>query len=300
MVVIDGEMPGKGGKFLYQDVLLEGTYLPAGSLADSEAVLASYHTAHALATGVMLDDPTGWLEKRMTDVRRQFPHRSRVEARSRTALDASLNGLAAPASRDTLALQAQSWVFPTGITTHALLVAGLRNPTVRRRYETTRALLAEHGRLDLHEHLLGLLGSERWTPAEAERHLEAVARLYDAAIPVDAPGYRFAGDVTALARPISIDGSRDMIARGYHREAAFWLVVAGSRALQKLAQGQRRDLVAIHESPYRALLAGLGIATDADFLARRDRALALLPEVDRAAQAIMDATPEIVGDEEDA
>lgn len=59
-----------------------------------------------------------------------------------------------------LAIQAQGWVFPTGIMTHVLLVAGLRNPTVRRRYEAARDLLADHDGLDLHDRLLELLGSE--------------------------------------------------------------------------------------------------------------------------------------------
>jgi hypothetical protein len=231
----------------------------------------------------------------MDSIRHEFPRRSWVETRCADARSAVTRGLASFPAAESLAVRAQGWVFPTGVMTHILLGAGLRNPTVRRRYETTRDLLAEHGRLDVHERLLRLLGSERLTPAEAERHLGSIARLYDAAIPVDAPGYRFSADVTDLARPISIDGCQDMIRRGYHREAAFWLVVTGSRALQKLEHGTRPDLAATHEDDFQALLAGLGIASDEDFLARCDQALALLPEIDRLAGAIMDATPGIVG-----
>ena len=78
-------------------------------------------------------------------------------------------------------LSGSGWVFPTGIMTHVLLVAGLRNPTVRPRYETTRDLLAEHDRLDLHERLLNVLGSRAMSPEQAARHLDAIARIYDAA-----------------------------------------------------------------------------------------------------------------------
>ena len=70
-------------------------------------------------------------------------------------------GFAAFDGTKSLAERAQGWVFPTGIMTHVLLVAGLRNPTVRRRYETTRDLLAEHNRLDLHERLLNVLAAGR-------------------------------------------------------------------------------------------------------------------------------------------
>ena len=69
-----------------------------------------------------------------------------------------------------------------------------------------------------------------------------------------------------------------MIARGYHREAAFWLVVTGSRALQKLAHGMGPEAAASWEGGYAELLADLGVASFAAMCERRDRALDLLPK----------------------
>jgi hypothetical protein len=294
MVVLDGEPAGKAGKFHHQGVLLEGTFLGRADLDDTEALLASYHGANALATGLLLDDPTGLLAGAMGRVRREFPRRPRVEARVAGAASSVVAGFAAMDETKSLAERAQGWVFPTGVMTHVLLVAGLRNPTVRRRYETTRDLLAEHDRLDLHEQLLDVLGSRKMSPGQAGRHLDAIARIYDAAIPVPGGSYRFASDVSDISRPIAIDGSRDMIARGSHREAAFWLVVTGSRALQKLAHGVGPEAAAPWEGAYAELLADLGVASFAAMCERRDQALALLPEVRSAAAAIIDATPEIV------
>jgi hypothetical protein len=51
--------------------------------------------------------------------------------------------------------------FRRGITTHVLLVAGLRNPTVRNRYVAVRELLADYNAVELHEWLLELLGAAR-------------------------------------------------------------------------------------------------------------------------------------------
>lgn len=294
IVVLDGEAPAKAGKFRSNGALLEGTFLSRASIADPDAVLRSYHAANALATGAILDDPTGWLAGIQAEVRREFPRRHRVEERCAAARAGVEVGFAALADTGSLAERAQSWVFPTGVMTHILLVTGLRNPTVRRRYETVRELLAEHDRLDLHERLLEVLGCRQLDRTTVERHLGTVTRLFDAASPVRADAYRFFSDISAAARPISIDGSRDMIGRGLHREAVFWLVVTGSRALQKLQHGVGPAAAAPFEGGFVDLLADLGISSYDDMLARRDAALILLPDVWDAAQEIMNATPEIV------
>lgn len=296
MVVLEGDATQKAGKFRRDRVLLEGTWIARGEVGTPETVLSSYHAAHAVGTGVVLDDPSGWLTDLQGAVQADFPRRSRVAARVQSARLGVTRGLEAMRDTGSIAEQAQSWVFPTGIATHVLLVAGLRNPTVRRRYETVRDLLEAHGRLDLHERLLEALGSLAWTPDVARRRLEAITALYDAAAPISAPDYRFGSDITPLTRPISIDGTSDMIERGFHREAAFWLVVTGSRALQKMALGGEPGTAARFEPAYAELLADLGAATDKDRAARRQQSLALLPEIDAAASAIIDATPGVIRD----
>ena len=44
--------------------------------------------------------------------------------------------------------QVISWVFATGVTTHMLLVAGLKNPTVRKRYIAAKKLLSDFDHLE--------------------------------------------------------------------------------------------------------------------------------------------------------
>jgi hypothetical protein len=69
--------------------------------------------------------------------------------------------------------------------------------------------------------LLELLGCARMERGQAERHLAALAAAFDAAKGVIATPFFFAADLTDAARPIAIDGSQDLIARGDHREAIF-------------------------------------------------------------------------------
>ena len=292
MVVRDGAEPAKAGKFLLDGVLLDGTFLSRSSLADTDEVLGQYHLAHALATGEVIGDPTGWLQDVQDGVRQGFARRRWVEARCANARDRVISGFEALDGTSSLAEQAQAWVFPTGVIAHIPLVAGLRNPTVRRRYESGRDLLAEHGQLDLHEQLLELLGSHRLTESRVRRHLDAVTRMFDAAAPKRTDSYRFSSDVNDASRPISIDGTRDMIDRGFHREAVFWLVVTGSRALQKLAHGAGAEAANAFEPEFAGLLSDLGVDTFDDFQRRRERSLNQLPEVWRVAQLIMNASPE--------
>ena len=293
MLVTDGDQPGKGGKLRHEGFLLEATWLHRSSLEPVDHVLGAYHLAHALHSGLALHDPSGWLTGHMAHVRSAFARRSWVERRVANARERVVAGFDGMRESRSLAESAQSWVFPTGVMTHILLVSGLRNPTVRRRYETVRDLLAHHGLLNLHEDLLVALGSSDWRHATAQRHLDTVTELYDTAAKVEAPAYPYSSDVSPLTRPISIDGSREMIAHGLHREAAFWLVVTGSRALQKLAAAGEVAEVIRFEPRYAALLADLGAATWRDRVAHRNATLELLPRVDATASAIMDATLEI-------
>ena len=156
--------------------------------------------------------------------------------------------------------------------THVLLVAGLKNPTVRTRYVAARDLLAEYGRLDYCATLLSLLGCDDMTQDQAEMHLDALARAFDDAAAVIRTPFPFASDISELARPIAIDGSRDLIVAGRHREAVFWLVATFSRCMAVFhhdTPAAMHALVSAHAAAYRRLLADVGIASSADLHRRR-------------------------------
>ena len=84
----------------------------------------------------------------------------------------------------------------------------------------------------------------------------------------------FAADLTPAARPVAIDGSRELVDGGNHREAVFWVVATAARcqaALNVLAPA----LAAEREQAFRALVADLtGLRSPTDVLTRRDALLA--------------------------
>ncbi|MEU4575698.1 hypothetical protein [Nonomuraea sp. NPDC023979] len=278
-----------GGKFRHQGVLLEVSYLPADAVADAETVLADYHLAGAFHRPGVLADPAGRLTALQREVSRRFAERRWVLARTGHALDrvrAFLADVVTP-GRPGMTEEAHvtAWLFGTGVTAHVLLVAGLRNPTIRRRYEAAGELLAARGLPECHEHLLDLLGSAALTPARARRHLAAVERAFDHAAPVHAPAYRFSSDISRPGRPVAVDGSRDLLDRGLHREAAFWLVATYARCLAKLASAGRRPPAALLDD-FHALLADLGADTPHTRRDRATRVLAALPTLTRIAHTL--------------
>jgi hypothetical protein len=192
--------------------------------------------------------------------------------------------------------QVSAWLFGTSVTTHVLLAAGLKNPTVRRRYMASKELLAEYGRLDFYETLLELLGCARMSRTCVEDHLAALGEVFDAAKTVIKTPFFFASDISDAARPIAIDGSRELIERGCHREAIFWIVATYSRCQKILYHDAPEETRDRFDPSFRRLLGDLGITSLADLRRRGDEVKESLPRLWAVAEAIIAANPEIEKD----
>jgi hypothetical protein len=294
MVVYDvDEVPPKPGKFRYGGALLEVTYLPWKDLAVVEEVLASHHLANSLRADTLIADPTGRLGAVQAQVARHFAERTWVRRRCRNVLDKIDHGLRHIDPTAPFYDQVTAWLFPTGITTHVLLLAALRNPTVRRRYLAARQALRQYGRLDGYPPLLGLLGCERLTPDGVAGHLDALAVTFDAAAAVARTPFPFSSDITPLARPIAIDGSRAMIAAGDHREAVFWIAATFARCCNILA-ADAPDLLPAHLPALRALAADLGVGSPEDIASRAGATRRSLPALWALAEDILARNPEVL------
>ncbi|HEU5088911.1 MAG TPA: hypothetical protein VFT99_15760, partial [Roseiflexaceae bacterium] len=221
MVLLSGPQPEvKIGKFVYQGVLLEVSFMPAGELADAERVLETPHLAGNLARATILADPNGTLRSLQRQVAGRYNRRSSVQQRCRQTEQKIRQFLASIDPVRPYHDQVSGWLFGTGCTTHVVLVAALRNPTVRQRYLAARVLLAEYGNLALYERLLELLGCAGLSRHDVERHMPALAAAFDAAPAVLRTPIFFAADLSADARPVAIDGSRALIEHGNHLEAS--------------------------------------------------------------------------------
>jgi hypothetical protein len=285
--VIDGPDAVAGRLKLVQDgVLIEASTLPLDLLRSPEQVLGDYALAGGFRVPSVIADPTGHLTALQTEVSRHFAEPAWVRRRCEDAMRRSRGYLDALSVEKPLYLQAIVWVFGTSITTLVPLIAALGNPIVRRRYVAVRELLAEHGRLDLYERLLGLLGCATIERAQVERHLATLTDLYDATVPAMTTAFPFSADISRLSRHVAIDGSRDLIQQGLHREAVFWLVVTYGRCMTVL-DADAPELMPQFDPGYRALLADLGLVGLDDFLASAEQTRAFLPEVRAVADEII-------------
>ena len=293
MVVLDREHAAKPGKLLHHGVLLEITFLDAGLFTSPETILGNYHLAASFVQPGILMDPSGSLAALQRVVAAEYPRRERVEARVADAAAKVAAGLDGFTADGFLPQQVMGWIFPTGVLTHVLLVAGLRNPTVRRRYEAVHDLLREFDREDAYPPLLDVLGARFLTRDQVSRHLEPLAAVFDVAARVRDATFPFASDISPLARPIAIDGSRELVEQGSHREAAFWMVVTWTRALVILRHAGGDAAVAPWLGAFHDLIGEIGICDGRDLPDRAQRSLDLLPFVESVAAGIIARHPAI-------
>lgn len=287
MVVVSGELPSrKPGKFLHHGVLLEVTWLPASGFADADEVLASYHVAHAFSRDGILADPTGMLTRLRASVAARFAEPRWVRARRDAAASVVRRGIDAVDVSAPLERRLMSWMFPTGVTCHVLLVAACRNPTVRLRYPAARETLAEHGMGNHYEALLGQLGARSLSADRVASHVDALEVAFDAAASAGTTPFPFSSDVSAAARPIAIDASRSLVARGDHREAVFWIAATFARCHQILAADDPARHVELLPA-FQALAADLGVPDGPALTARIAQTRVYVDEVVELSESLI-------------
>lgn len=280
------------GKIVREGVLLDVSFVGRDEIRDIDALLANHSLAPTFRSPELLDDPSGALAAITDRVRSAFATRASVERRVASATARLERNLGSLSPDRTFPDNVMAWLFGTGITTHVLLVAGLRNPTVRKRYLAAGELLDDVGMPEVYPWLLDLLGCRHWTPAMTAGHLDALEDAFDAAGEAIQTPVFFANDLGAASRPVAIGGSRELIEAGDHREAVFWIVATWARCMT-VFHNDAPALASRFDPGFRAVVADLGIADLDDLRQRADEVIDSLPRLKRVASAIMDATPEI-------
>jgi hypothetical protein len=296
VVLTDPNQASRRGKFRYRQVLLEASYLRDDQLRSSDLVLSDYHLAPSFRTTDILLDPSGDLAALRAIVCRDYAKRRWVRLRCANARDKALGHLRSIDEGAPFHDLVMACLFGAGVTTHVLLVAVLRNPTVRLRYVAVRELLADYDHLEFHETLLELLGAAWISREQVGRHLATLTDVFDAARKAIKTPFPFASDLSDVARPIAIDGCLELIERGFHREAMFWIAVTHSRCRKVLSTDASPELPEGFGNSYRDLVSDLGIASFAEVRRRCAEVERFLPRVWEAAERLMAANRQIEDD----
>ncbi len=131
------------------------------------------------------------------------------------------------------------------------------------------------------------------SPSRVEQHLAALTEVFDVTKAVIRTRFSFALDISEIARLLAVDGSRDLIAHGDHREAMFWIAVTYSRCQKVLADDAPRELQDRFDPGYRWLLDDLGITSLTGLRQRSERVNTHLAVVWDVAETIMAVNPGI-------
>ncbi len=288
------EAPPKLGKFVYGGVMLEVTYIAWEQLSSAKKVLVSHHLANSLRTDTIIADPTGSIRQLQSEVSRHFAEQAWVRRRCKNVLKGIENSLRSYKTSVPYYEQVLAWLFPTGITTHVLLLAALRNPTVRKRYLAVREVLLEYGYADFYQKLLSLLGCTGLTPQRVKEHLEELAKTFDTAAAVAKTPFSFSTDITAMARPIAIDGSLELIKAGFHQEAIFWIAATFARCHKIFEADAPVKLQQEYLPAFVKLMSDLGFTSAEDFKCRADEVVGFLPGLWDVTEDILSRNPAIV------
>lgn len=278
------------GKHRFRDVLIDISFLPAGVVDSADTVLANHNLAGSLAAGGVLFDRDGRLTATHESVSARFSQAIWVRRRCKSALEKSEAVLSGVSPDRPIYDQGLRLLFGLGIQTHVLLVAARENPTVRRRYERCRDLLTAHDAQGVQEEMLDLLGSRAVTKPHALTHLSAMTRAFEDAVGVIRPDSKNAVHINPHSRSSNIEGSRNSIESGLHREAMFWIGSMLCRCVLALAENSSSDRVAKHGGGLAAVLEELGIPDSEAMRRRRDGGLRNLPHVWETAERIMGST----------
>ena len=211
----------------FRGLPIEAGIKPESEYASAEAILANPEIAYHLTVDSLLHDPDGWLRGLQDGVRREYPRRRWVCAR----LDHERRGLAGALELRAFAAEAYGASgeaailgYPFTFLTAALFVADLRPPKMGgRMFAHSRAFLAEHGRLDLHDATLEVLGVRHAARERVEALLVEAAAAFDRAVVVRRTPHPFQHKLHAHLRAYFVDCCRGLIADGFHREALAWI-----------------------------------------------------------------------------
>jgi hypothetical protein len=280
-------------KFVFRGLVFDVAYAPSDEFGSPEAVLRSYPTAVHFAGPSVILDPSGKLTEIQEVVSREYARRVWVRKRCEHARDQFLAFLgmfnpAAPVHE-----QATIWTLGLAATTHMVLVADLRNPTIRRCMAVSREVLAAYGHLSLHEALLRNLGSDAMGREEVEGFLVSCADAFDAASAVRRTPFPWDSNISAFARPIAIEGAQEMIDQGCHREAMLWIEAIHTLAQTALDNDAPEEVQARLTPAYQHLLAGLGVRSPDDMVERHVQLRRLLPDIWTATEQIIATNPAI-------
>ncbi len=298
IAIITSEEPKDAEDLLevsYRNLIIEGGFYRPDRYHSAEGLLASPELAPHLAVDSVLYDPEGLLAGVQPIVAREYPRRRWVMARceweKRDALQ-MLDQLEHVESLDDYMLTLYMLV---GSSLCGLLaVASLQVPTNRRCLANARELLRQAGRPELHDALLDLLGHANINRQEVDAWWEPAGAMFDRAVAVKRSPSPFGFKLHAHIRPYLVEGTRELIEGGFHREAMWVFGIAYLMCNAAIQNDGNVDEKPYYQARYHKILGSLATDTLAGRQARALRARRLADELFVVADELVACNPLVV------
>lgn len=284
-----GACPPKIGKTRAEGVLLEISCLEEGEFAELTHVLSTHYLAYALNAGGILFDPSGMLTRLHEEVRREYGERRWVEARCQWFYRRIEQGVEGYVPGNMTFPQAvNGWAFTTGITCFPILLADLRNCTVRKRYTAARGVLESYGLGDFYPRLLSLLVPAPLGRERLAGHMKELEKTFALASGTRGPsaGYAFRSDISEEGAAVAIGGSWELIEGEHPEDAAFWMLVTFARC-HIILDMDEPGLSAERLPALRGFLRELGVSGEEDIAERLRAVRGFLPGLKETVEDIL-------------
>lgn len=287
VLVFDGALPAKIGKFRRDGVLLEITGMRRDDFADDASVLSTHYLAFALNGGQVLDDPQGLLIPLARRVQAEFWKEEwllrRVETTAAIALR-HISGMTQAAAPEDVLMRC--CFGPSAIALPVLAAAG-KNCTVRKRLPKARKVLQAYGFDSFAAELEAALGCRGMRTEALLPHMDALERVFEIAMQTEGPSadYAFRSDIRPDAKAVAVGGTRELILGENPADGVFWLSATFARCMTIL----HMDDIKAYEAclpDMHALMETLGVADAEAVAARQQLALSTLEKAKEISKMI--------------
>jgi hypothetical protein len=274
----------------YDGLIIEAGPKPASDYADPANVLANPEIAHHLTLEPIVYDPDGMLARLQPTVRREYDEPRWIDAR----LDHERRGLAgAMAMLDMsrgmygvsgeLNILGYSFTFAGAMLDIASLQAPGTGSGFPLRMERT---LVEHGRPDLYDEFLEVMGVANLSPAIVQASLARASEAFDVAVTIKKTPVPFQHKLNAHMKPYFVESCRTLIESGRHREAANWLSPYFTSCVDVIKADGTDEQRARFIPMIDAYFGILGKDTEAGRTQHIERAIRLHADIEDVAKAI--------------
>lgn len=309
-VVLERESFGELGTpqyLLHRGVLLNVAHHRRSGYRNLAALLASSHGIIALehfVRPVILFDPMGDLARLREEVSLSFRNESVVRLRCTRIRELVLRRLDTKVSSRDHSPQAYAcslypqigWFFYMTMPFAAQIpsMANLGGMTTRKGFVASGKLLNQLGRPDLQRAILEAMGVHDLTEAEARAALDHLQSAFDYAVTVIRTPFFGDGDTKPICRPMVIDGAREVLDAGFHREIAPYIVCMAVLMQNTIDLDGDPGQAAAFRARLETILERLGVSSSYDVEAKADRTRELLPAIMALSEEIIAGHPDIV------